>query len=89
MSNHRTGPDIWTAMRRVRRCHYLVRPLSKPGFLAMLSIWTNVGSPPMREWSLEITDFAADHLLDLDDDLRAGGWDLEREILPAILSRLT
>lgn len=89
MPDHRTDPDIWAAMRRARRCHYLVRPLKNPGLLAMLAIWTKVGSPVMQEWSIEIADFAADLLRDLEGDLREGDWELEREILPAILSLLT
>lgn len=89
MSDHPTNPDIWAAIRRVRRCHYLVRPVENPGLLAMLSIWEKVDSPLMYEWSIEIADFAADLLHDLEDDLRDGGWEHEREILPAILSLLT
>ena len=89
MHDHPTDPDIWAAMRRVRRCHHLVRPVKNPGLLAMLSVWTKVDSSLMCKWSIEIADFAADLLRDLEDDLRDGGWELEREILPAILSRLT
>lgn len=89
MSDHRSDPDIWATMRRIRRCHHLVRPLENPGLLAMLTIWTRVGSPLMWEWSTEIAGFAADLLHDLQDDMREGGWDLEREILPTILSLLT
>lgn len=89
MPDHPTDPDVWAAMRRVRRCHYLVRQVKNPGLLAMLSLWTKVDSLLMYEWWIEIADFAADLLLDLQDDLREGGWNLEREILPAILSLLT
>lgn len=89
MSDLRKEPDIWAAMRRTRRCHYLVRPLRNPGLLAMLTVWAKVDSPLMHAWSTEITGFSADLLADLDDALREGGWDLEREVLPAILSLLT
>lgn len=89
MSDHRTEPDIWAAIQRTRRCHYLLRPIRNPGLLAMLPVWRKVGSPLMEEWSIEIAGFAADLLSDLHDDLEQGGWDLEREILPAILSLLT
>lgn len=89
MPDHRTEPDIWAAMWRIRRCHHHLRPVENRGLLAMLSTWAKVGSRQMHEWSIETADFAADLLFELHDDLSEGGWDVEREILPTILSLLT